>query len=91
MIPVPSTTEEEEAQVQATLQRSVVERRASNVPYLEGVSPFAFELQQRELEVAAKRKAEMEAVMARGEGTFAQESRTLAQGAEASRNEVRPT
>lgn len=61
------------------------------MPYLEGVGPTRYELQQREIEVAAKIKTEMEAVRARGEDTSAQGSGTSARRAEASRNEVRPT
>lgn len=59
-------------QIYEKLERSVVERRASNVQYLEGVVPSALELQHRELEAVAKRQAEMEAGRVKGEGTSAQ-------------------
>lgn len=38
-IPVPLTNEEEQMQLTKTLQRSMVEKRASSVSYLEGVGP----------------------------------------------------
>lgn len=41
-----------------------MEKRAPNVPYLEGVGTTGFEIQRRELEVATKRKAEMEVARA---------------------------
>lgn len=45
-IPVPLTEEEEEEQLQLceTIQRSIVERRAPNILYLEGVRPSTLEL-----------------------------------------------
>lgn len=47
-----------------TQQRSMVEKR--------GVGPSGFELEMGELEVAIKRKTEMEAARARGIGISAQ-------------------
>lgn len=49
LILVPLTEEEEAQQLHETLERSTIEKKASNVLYLEGVGPSAFELQRREL------------------------------------------
>lgn len=68
LIPVPLIEKEEALQLNEILQRNTVEMRDPNVPYLEGVGPLGLELQQRELEVVTKRKADMEAARARGEG-----------------------
>lgn len=57
-------------QLTKTLQRSTIEKRASNVPCLEGVEPLGLELEKKALEEASRRKAEMEAAKARVEGTF---------------------
>lgn len=91
LILVPLTAEGEEAQIRETLQWSVVERCTPNVPYLKGVCPSEFELQQRELEAATKRKAKMDIARARGEGTSTQVVGTSAHGVKASRNGVAPT
>lgn len=45
LIPVPLTVKEDEAQIREMSERSVVERRAPNVPYLEGVGPSGLKLQ----------------------------------------------
>lgn len=91
LILIPLTDEEEAEQIHEILERIVVKRRASNILYLENVGPSALELHQRKLEAAAKRKAEMEATRARGEGNFAQKGETLARGVESSRVEIRPS
>lgn len=42
-IPVSLTDEEERQQLKETLQRSTIERRTTNVPFLEVVGPFGLE------------------------------------------------
>lgn len=60
-IPMPLTEEEEAMQLTETLQRSTVEKRASNIPYLKGIRPLRLELQKKALEEVARRKVAMEA------------------------------
>lgn len=43
-IPVPLIEEEEQQELRETLQRSTIERRVTNVHYLEKTGPLAFEL-----------------------------------------------
>lgn len=71
-IPVLLNEEEEQLQLRETLQRSTVEKMAPPVPYLENVGPLGLKLQWMALEEAARRKVQMEATQARGEGTSAQ-------------------
>lgn len=82
LIPVPLTTENEEAQVRETTQRSIVEKHTPHMPYFEGTWPSGIDMQQQVLEETTKRKAEA----ARAAGV-----RTSAQGASASREEVVPS
>lgn len=51
----------------------MVEKKALNIPYLEGVGPYGLEQQRKVLDEAAQRKAMMEAVRVRGKGTSTQE------------------
>lgn len=91
LILVPLTAEEEETQIMGTLQRSVVEKCTTHMPYFEKAVQIGYELQQRKLEAAAKCKTEMDATRVRGEGTSTQVIRTSAQGVGASRSEIVPT
>lgn len=72
MIPVPLTDEKEQLQLRKTFQCSTIEKRAPNVPYVEGVGSSGLEQQRKVMEKAAQRKAMTEAARARGEGTSAQ-------------------
>lgn len=68
-ISIPLTEKKKEKrQLMETLQWSTGERMAPPVPYLENDGPSGLELQWRAVKEAAKRKAEMEATRARGEG-----------------------
>lgn len=49
-IPVPLTIKEERQQLRETLQRSTVEKRMSNIPFLEGAGPSRLEVQRKALE-----------------------------------------
>lgn len=71
-IPVPLTKKEERMQLIETLQRNTVERTALPVPYHEGFGSSRLELQKKALEEIARRKAAMDAMKARGEGTSSQ-------------------
>lgn len=44
VIPIALNNEEEEFQLREILERSMVEKRAINVPYLEGVEPIGLKL-----------------------------------------------
>lgn len=77
-IPVPLTEEEEAQQINEMLQRGIMEKRATNVPYLEGVGPSKFDLQKKALKEAVRRKTEIEATKVRGKGTSAQGGMTSA-------------
>lgn len=68
-----------------------MEKCASHLPYLEEVGLNGYELQQRKLEAVTKRKAEMEAARARGEGTSTQVTETSAQEVEPRRSEIVPS
>lgn len=68
-IPVSFTKEKERRQLRETLQLCTMEKRVTNVPFLEGAGPSGLELQKKALKEASRRKATMEAVKAIGEGT----------------------
>lgn len=68
-IPIPLNEDEEKLQLHETLQRSTMERRVTNVSYLEDVEPLGFEQQRLALEEVARLKAAKKTTFAQGEGT----------------------
>lgn len=88
LIPVPLKVEEEEAQFRETLQRSIVEKCASHMPYFKGAVLSGYELQQRELEEATKHWAEMKDARARGKGASAQGIGISARGVKTTRSKA---
>lgn len=91
LIPFPLTEEYEAQQINETLKRNIVEKRATDIPYLEGVGPSVFKQQERELQLAAKRKADLKDAKASGEGTYAQGDTTSTRGVEEQWVEIRPS
>lgn len=67
---------------------SVREKCATHMSYFEGAGSTGYELQQSKLKATAKRKVEMEASKASGDGTSTQGIGNLAQGVRASRSKI---